>query len=37
MIFLILEKKKLLNEVRGKIKKPTEESSDSNKVKFKEL
>ena len=36
-IDLILEKNKVLDLVKGKVKKPTEDSSDADKVKFKEL
>lgn len=32
-----LEKKKVLDVVRGKVKKPTEEFSDADKVKYREL
>ena len=37
MIDLILEKNKGLDLVKGKVKNPTNDSSDANKVKFKEL
>jgi len=36
-IDLILEKNKVLDLVRGKVKKPTERSSDVDKVKYSEL
>lgn len=36
-INLILEKNKVLDLVRGNVKKPIEESSDVNKMKFREL
>jgi len=36
-IDLIIEKNKILDVVRGKVKKPTKESSDANKVKYREL
>ena len=36
-IDLILEKNKVLDVVKGKMKKPTEDSSDADKVKFREL
>ena len=36
-IDLILEKNKFLDVVRGKVKKPTKESSDADKVKYREL
>ena len=35
-IYLILEKNKDLNQVQGKIKKPTDESSEAEKEKFRE-
>ena len=35
-IDLILEKNKVLDLVKGKVKKPTEDSSDADKVKFRE-
>ena len=37
IIDLILEKNKVLDVVKGKVKKPTEESSDVDKVKYREL
>jgi len=37
MIDIILEKNKVLDLVRGKVKKPTEDSSDVEKVKYMEL
>ena len=36
-IDLLLEKNKVLYLVKGKVEKPTEESSDVDKVKFREL
>lgn len=36
-IDLILENNKVLDLVKGKVKKPIDDSSDANKVKFKEL
>ena len=36
-IDLILEKNKVLDLVKGKVKKATEDSSDGDKVKYKEL
>lgn len=36
-IDLILEKNKVLELVKGKVKKSTNDSNDSDKVKFKEL
>ena len=36
-IDLILEKNKVLNLVKGNVKKPTEEASDADKVKFGDL
>ena len=36
-IDLILEKNKVLDLVKGKVKKPTEDSSDADKIKFREL
>ena len=36
-IDLILEKNKVLDLVKGKVKKPTYDCSDVDKVKFKEL
>ena len=36
-IDLILEKNKVLDVVKGKVKKPTEESNDADKVKYREL
>ena len=36
-IDLILEKNKVLGLVKGKVKKPTNDSSDTGKVKFREL
>ena len=36
-IDLILEKNKVLDLVKGNIKKPTEESSDANKAKIRDL
>lgn len=35
-IGLILEKNKVLDLVKGKVKKPTKESSDATKVKYRE-
>ena len=35
-IDLILEKNKVLDLVKGKVKRPTEESSDLDKVKYRE-
>jgi hypothetical protein len=35
-IDLILEKNKVLDLVKGKVKKPTNESSDAEKEKFRE-
>ena len=36
-IGLILEKNKVLDVVKGRVKKPTEDSSDADKVKFIEF
>ena len=36
-IGLILENNKVLDLVKGKVKKPTEDFSDGDKVKYKEL
>ena len=36
-IDLILEKNKVLDLVKGNIKKPTEEASDADKEKFRDL
>lgn len=36
-IHLILEKNKVLELVKGKVKKPTNDSNDVDKVKFREL
>jgi len=36
-IYLILEKNKILDLVKGKVKNPIEDSSDANKVKLREL
>ena len=36
-IGLILEKNKVLDVVKGKVKRPTKDSNDADKVKFKEL
>ena len=36
-IDLILEKNKVLDLVKGKVKKPIDDSSDDDKVKFREL
>jgi len=36
-IDLILEKNKVLDLVKGKVKKPIDDSSDVDKVKFREL
>ena len=35
-IDLILEKNKVLDMIQGKVKKPTDESSEAKKAKFKE-